>query len=267
MASFEEGLGRIMFVAGALGREQPFLGPLYKFISFHPDAVRRITPYVKFILGHLSAEIKKQRHYSCSTRIATADCSPRVDAQASATRTGIGGWFSVSDREGKLSPWLSDWFSIEIRKDDFPWIFDKGDRPSLVISTLQALAILVALKLKFGETPDADNKRVLVVPSVTGDRGNGAALNKLMSTRFSSSAVLVELASFMKGRGLRTIVEWDLGNSTEKQTSSQTGSLSFFFFGETHPGFSFRWKNIELHCVHVLRVRFDCAPVGLSSSS
>ena len=28
---FEEGLGRIMFVAGSLEHERPFLGPLYKF--------------------------------------------------------------------------------------------------------------------------------------------------------------------------------------------------------------------------------------------
>ena len=37
MASFEEGLGRIMFVAGALEHERPFLGPLYKFLTMHPS--------------------------------------------------------------------------------------------------------------------------------------------------------------------------------------------------------------------------------------
>ena len=50
--------------------------------------------------------------------------------------------------------------------------------------------------------------RVLIVPSLTDNRGNGAVLNKLMSTRFPSSAVLMELASFMKHRGMRAIVEW-----------------------------------------------------------
>ena len=43
MASFEEGLGRIMFVAGALEHERPFLVPLYKFLTMHPrNAVRRV---------------------------------------------------------------------------------------------------------------------------------------------------------------------------------------------------------------------------------
>ena len=36
VASFEEGMGSIMFVAGALECERPFLGPLYKIITLHP---------------------------------------------------------------------------------------------------------------------------------------------------------------------------------------------------------------------------------------
>ena len=87
-------------------------------------------------------------------------------------------------------------------------MFEKGNRPSLVISTLEALALLVALKIKFGQEPDPNEMRVLLVPSITDNRGNGAVLNKLMSTKFPSSAVLMELASFMKHRGMRAIVEW-----------------------------------------------------------
>ena len=85
MASFEEGLGRIMFVAGALEHERPFLAPLHKFLTMHPrNAVRRVPPYVSFILRYLAGEISKKRHYVCGTRITPSDCSPRVDAQASA---------------------------------------------------------------------------------------------------------------------------------------------------------------------------------------
>ena len=49
--------------------------------------------------------------------------------------------------------------------------------------------MLVALKLKFGQEPDPDDMRVLIVPSITDNRGIGAALNKLMSTGFPSSAL------------------------------------------------------------------------------
>ena len=121
MASFEEGLGRIMFVAGALEHERPFLGPLYKFIGIHPrEPVRRIPPYVKFILRYLANQILNQRHYQCNSKLTTADCMPRVDAQASAQCTGIGGWFPVVNSIGVLDPWLSSCFSLETSKSDFP---------------------------------------------------------------------------------------------------------------------------------------------------
>ena len=46
---FEESLGRIMFVVGALELERPFLGPLCRFMSLHPrSSVRRVPPYVRF---------------------------------------------------------------------------------------------------------------------------------------------------------------------------------------------------------------------------
>ena len=42
MRAFEDGLCRIMFVAGALEHERPFFGPLYKFLTVHfRNAVRR----------------------------------------------------------------------------------------------------------------------------------------------------------------------------------------------------------------------------------
>ena len=41
MGSFEEGLGRVMFVAGALKYERPFLGPLCKFLALHPRDSKR----------------------------------------------------------------------------------------------------------------------------------------------------------------------------------------------------------------------------------
>ena len=51
MGSFEEGLGRIMFVADALEHERPFPAPLYKFLTMHPrDSKRRVPPYVSFIV-------------------------------------------------------------------------------------------------------------------------------------------------------------------------------------------------------------------------
>ena len=49
---------------------------------------------------------------------------------------------------------------------------------------------------------------MLVRTKWTDNRGNGAALNKLMTTRFPASAVLMELASHMKAMALKVQLEW-----------------------------------------------------------
>ena len=72
--------------------------------------------------------------------------------------------------------------------ESFPWIYERGDRPALVTSTLQALAVLMALKLY--------------------NKGNGSALNKLMSTKYPSSALLMELSAFLKHRKNKALVQW-----------------------------------------------------------
>ena len=136
VSTIEEGLGRGMFVAGALEKERPFLGPLYRFMSLHPrNSVRLVPAYVKFFLSHLATQLELCRHHSCAMEIHSWETAPSVDAQASKDRTGIGGWAPVMNSEGSLDPWLSPWFSYELARTDWPWIFERGDKPSLFFDT------------------------------------------------------------------------------------------------------------------------------------
>ena len=135
-------------------------------------------------------------------------CSPRVDAQASQNRTGIGGWFPTRGADGTISVWDSLGSPWRLQSTTSPGYSKRGDKPSLIISTFEALAVFIALILRYGRTEKKAHTKVMVVPSITDNRGNGSALNKLMSTRFPSSALLTELSTYMKNRGLRTIVEW-----------------------------------------------------------
>ena len=114
--------------------------------------------------------------------IATSFCgvAPRVDAQASSTRTGSGGRFPHLWKNGGTDRWKSPWFSLEITREAFPWVYERGNKPALLISTLEALAVLVSLKLLHGDDPG---------PTFTDNKGNGSALNKLMSTRFPPPAL------------------------------------------------------------------------------
>ena len=205
----EEGLGRIMFAVGALELERPFLGPLHRFMSLHSrSSVRRVPPNLRFFLRYLADRVSGSRHYNCAVSMESTTVAPRVDAQGSSERTGIGGWFPHRGQDGKSEERGSRWFSLELNEEDWPWIYALGRKPALIISTLESLAVLVALKLLYGETPRERHTRVQIVPTITDNRGNGALLNKLMSTKFPASAVLMELASYMRRMSLRTVVEW-----------------------------------------------------------
>ena len=209
MSNFEEGLGRIMYVAGALEFEKPFLAPLYKFLNLHPrDAVRRIPAYVSFILQYLAMQVEEERHYSCAAKLRPAATAPRVDAQASGERTGVGGWLPALDEHGVPDPSRSPWFSLEVKKEHWPWVYAMGDKPALVISTLEALAVLLAMKTFFGGERQGHHTKVQIMPTWTDNRGDGSALNKMMTTRYQASAVIMEMSVFMKRHGLKALVEW-----------------------------------------------------------
>ena len=143
MDNFEEGLGRIMYVAGALEYERPFLAPLYKFLNVHPrGSTRKLPSYVAFILRHLSIQVERERHFSFATQMLPTD----ISQGGSETRTGIG-----ANARGVPDPWLSPWFSVDITPEVLPWVYEKGGKPSLIISTLEALAVLVSLKMFYGD--------------------------------------------------------------------------------------------------------------------
>ena len=97
---------------------------------------------------------------------------------------------------------------MEVTKSWFPWVYERETSRVLLFFTLESLAVAIALKLRYGRGQRKENTKVVVVSSITDKRGKGAALNKLMSTKFPSSAVLMELAAHLKNRGLWNVVEW-----------------------------------------------------------
>ena len=108
-----------------------------------------------------------------------------------------------------------------------PFIFEKGSRPALVIGTLEVLAALVALQLFKGEDPPQRKTRVLVVPTWTDNRGNGAASSRHVHT-FPSSALLMELASYMKRMALKVLVEWSHRTGNADADALANGDFSAF---------------------------------------
>ena len=118
MDSFEVGLGRIAYVAGALEFERPFLAPLYRFLTLHPrGSTRRVPAHVSSILRYLANQLRRQRHHNCDSIVLQSEYAPRVDAQDSLERTGIRGWRPVKDKNGNIDTRLSPWFSVEIWRE------------------------------------------------------------------------------------------------------------------------------------------------------
>ena len=70
----------------------------------------------------------------------------------------------------------------EIKAKDFPWVFKRDGKAARVIATLEALAMLLTVRAFF---PNAQGPT-----QITG--GNGALLNKLMSSKYPLSALLME---------------------------------------------------------------------------
>ena len=229
MTRYEEGLGRIMYVAGALEYERPFLGPLYRFLALHPrNVTRRVPSYVSFMLRYLSMQLSESRHCACAETLRLTKWAPRVDAQASDVRTGIGGLEPRLNEHGVPDKSKSRWFALENTKEKWPWIYEKGDKPSLVIATLEALAVLVSLKAFHGNQPGEGRTKVQVLPTWTDNRGNGAALNKLMTIRYPASALIMEMSAYFKRMRIRALVEWTPRTANRESDALANGDVSGF---------------------------------------
>jgi len=187
-----------------------------------------VPSYVKFFLRFLASSLERSRHTECARALASSEQSPRVDAQASGLRTGIGGWLPSIGEDGLPSPKRSKWFSLEITKQSFPWVYEKGDTPSRIIASLEALAILVALRVFFPAVPGAAKAKVVLLPTWTDNRGNGSVLNKLMTTRFPLSAILMELSEQMRVHGQRAEVNWSPREANKEADHLANGDFALF---------------------------------------
>ena len=68
--------------------------------------------------------------------------------------------------------------------------------------------MLMGLKLFHGDEAQGAPARIQMIPSFTDNRGNGSALNKLMTNKYPSSAVVMELACYLKRMGIKAVVDW-----------------------------------------------------------
>ena len=116
ISELEEGLGRLTFVAGILEWERPFLSPIYCFMAVQADRGARavLPPYVRLALAYLAESLPLRHHVPCGLRMSRQGAALRVDAHASETGVGLGGWLPFIVAEGTIGLMKSTWFSFDI---------------------------------------------------------------------------------------------------------------------------------------------------------
>ena len=203
-ASFTSGLGRLCFAAGTLYWERPFLGPLYAWQASIRDlkGQARVPWAVAFIMRWLSTQLLKHRLHSPPRILNSSRELFRTDAKATETGAWIGGW----DTSQGDDPMFANWFSLEVESSWAPWLFCKKD-PKRIVAALEMLATIVAI-ISFSPSWQRDKMGWCCLSGGTDNQTNTYAVAKLMSTKFPSTVLLMELSEQLRSSCLELHLSW-----------------------------------------------------------
>jgi len=222
MSDFVAALGRASFGFGALEYDRPFLGPLYAFAALHPPGSVRIVPtYVLLLLHYLTGRLRARRAFPCAVRKQWREEGPRLDAKAEGAVATVAGWLPTPGPAGTIDTKCSPWFMVELSPANAPWAYARDGQPFRVIATLEALAVLLCV-VAFapwlappraeGDTPGVGippgQGAVARIPTLTDNKGNTFALNRLASSKFPLCTVTMELAAQLEALGLTLDLGW-----------------------------------------------------------
>jgi len=222
MSDFIAALGRASFGFGALEYDRPFLGPLYAFAALHPPGAVRVVPtYVLLLLHYLAGRLRTRRAFPCAVRKQWRAEGPRLDAKAEGSLATVAGWLPTAGPGGEVDTRCSPWFMVELTPVTAPWAYARGGQPFRVIATLEALAVLLCV-IAFEPWLSAPSRAgggtgvgtapglgaVARLPTLTDNKGNTFALNRLASSKFPLCAVAMELAAQLERLGLTLDLGW-----------------------------------------------------------
>lgn len=201
---FTSGLGRLCYAAGTLYWERPFLGPLYAWQASIRDLKHKVRiPWaVAFIMKWLADQLVKYRLQSPTRVLRSSTELFRTDAKATETGAWIGGW----DTSKGYETMLSSWYAMEVEASWAPWLFCKKD-PKRIIAALELLATIVAIMV-FSPNWKRDEMGWCCLTGGTDNQSNSYAVAKLMSTKFPSTLLLMELSEQLRSLSLELHLSW-----------------------------------------------------------
>ena len=88
--------------------------------------------------------------------------------------------------------------------------------------------MLLAHKCFFHCQNSEHDTKVQILPTWTDSRSNGSVLNKLMTTRYPASAVLMEMSVSMKRHRLKANVEWAPREANKEADELANGDVHQF---------------------------------------
>jgi hypothetical protein len=220
---FAGGLGRLNFAAMALFYEKPWLGPLYSWsATIQQSGKQKATiPWgIKLILKWLCERIRNEGRLMRTPDL--PQCRGelfRTDAKAENGRATLGGW---ECRDG-TSPGQARWWFLEIKREDYPWVFMKHNDPQRVIATLELMATLIAI-IVFDYREENLWSSTCTISADTDNQGITLAMHKFMSTKWPLTAVLAELGEQLRQRRLELHLSWlrrDLNSEADAITNEE----------------------------------------------
>ena len=145
--------------------------PLYAIVSTGPRD--EVSSFLRFI----GSPVERERHSLCAADSREESRAPRVDAQVSDERAGVGGWLPVLQAGGR--PHTQKAHHASRRKSHPRRVFAREGKASRVIALLVPLAMLLTVRAFFPPLHHGQRTRLCIAPSIKDSRGNGALLTRL----------------------------------------------------------------------------------------
>ena len=213
-SEFRCGLGRIAFVAQALLYEKAMLGILYTWASSVCSAgvvIADIPLAVRLVLHWICQRVKEgggrlQVVHDYAERSSTREWF-RTDARAEDNRAFIGGWELIDSSGAECSTKSARWYACEVLPSEAPWVWSKRGDAQRVIAALELLGTLVAIML-FDPERKRGGSAACAITGGTDNRGNSFIVQKMSSTKFPITPLLIELSEQLRVRNAELHLTW-----------------------------------------------------------
>jgi hypothetical protein len=198
--------------------DRPFLAPLFSLAAMtrkHTGGkvdLKRLPPYVKFILMHLRQRMASRSTIHCMRgrpRLGRVIERFRSDAKAEGDTVTVGG-YQTGDADGnEIMHKDADWFLLKLTRSNAPWAFAKGE-PFRTIAALELLGSLLGIMLLLTKEGGSESKQCgrLSVGALTDNSGNRFAVARMLTTKWPLVAFLAELSAQLEARDLLFEMDW-----------------------------------------------------------